>query len=154
MTDDEIKALQFKVEELQLEVARARDMERYWRDGHEALFIKLYQVPPVKATFTGGVNLREAIKHWRGLSELKLAIAVGKIGACGTSGTDLSADAQTSGTNQKTARISTGGPLNPEWCEWFMGFPIGWTELAHWATPSSRKSPRPSPAPSSKRSGG
>lgn len=20
-------------------------------------------------------------------------------------------------------------PLNPEWCEWFMGFPIGWTEL-------------------------
>jgi len=21
------------------------------------------------------------------------------------------------------------GPLNPAWCEWFMGFPIGWTEL-------------------------
>ncbi|MDQ6708816.1 MAG: hypothetical protein M3Z85_22885 [Acidobacteriota bacterium] len=21
------------------------------------------------------------------------------------------------------------GPLNPEWCEWFMGFPIGWTGL-------------------------
>ena len=21
------------------------------------------------------------------------------------------------------------GPLNPEWCEWYMGFPIGWTEL-------------------------
>lgn len=21
-----------------------------------------------------------------------------------------------------------GGPLNPEWLEWFMGFPIGWTE--------------------------
>ncbi len=20
-----------------------------------------------------------------------------------------------------------GGPLNPDWCEWFMGFPIGWT---------------------------
>ena len=22
-----------------------------------------------------------------------------------------------------------GGPLNPMWCEWFMGFPPGWTEL-------------------------
>jgi hypothetical protein len=22
-----------------------------------------------------------------------------------------------------------GGPLNPEWCEWFMGWPIGWTGL-------------------------
>lgn len=21
------------------------------------------------------------------------------------------------------------GPLNPEWCEWFMGFPIGWSGL-------------------------
>jgi hypothetical protein len=20
------------------------------------------------------------------------------------------------------------GPLNPAWCEWFMGFPVGWTE--------------------------
>jgi hypothetical protein len=22
-----------------------------------------------------------------------------------------------------------GGPLNPTWCEWFMGWPIGWTAL-------------------------
>jgi hypothetical protein len=22
-----------------------------------------------------------------------------------------------------------GGPLNPTWCEWYMGFPLGWTEL-------------------------
>lgn len=22
---------------------------------------------------------------------------------------------------------SVGGPLNPDWCEWFMGFPVGWT---------------------------
>src|SRR6266704_634739 len=28
------------------------------------------------------------------------------------------------------------GPLNPEWCEWFMGFPIGWTELPLWDEPS------------------
>lgn len=24
---------------------------------------------------------------------------------------------------------SGGGRLNPEWCEWFMGWPMGWTEL-------------------------
>lgn len=23
-----------------------------------------------------------------------------------------------------------GGPLNPDWCEWFMGWPIGWTASA------------------------
>ena len=62
MTDEEIKAIQFKVEELQLEAARARDMEIYWHDGYEALFKKHYQVPGVKATFTSGVNLREM--HW------------------------------------------------------------------------------------------
>jgi hypothetical protein len=27
------------------------------------------------------------------------------------------------------------GPLNPEWCEWYMGFPIGWTELNPSETP-------------------
>jgi hypothetical protein len=27
------------------------------------------------------------------------------------------------------------GPLNPTWCEWFMGFPIGWTELKDSETP-------------------
>ena len=23
----------------------------------------------------------------------------------------------------------TGGPLNPEWVEWLLGFPVGWTDL-------------------------
>lgn len=31
-----------------------------------------------------------------------------------------------------------GGPLNPKWLEWFMGFPDGWTESASLATPSRR----------------
>lgn len=30
---------------------------------------------------------------------------------------------------------SVGGPLNPDWCEWFMGFPIGWTASSVLATP-------------------
>jgi hypothetical protein len=32
------------------------------------------------------------------------------------------------------------GALNPTWVEWLMGFPLGWTDLAASATPSSRKS--------------
>ncbi len=32
-------------------------------------------------------------------------------------------------------RIDRGGMLNPEWVEWLMGFPIGWTELEHSETP-------------------
>ena len=31
--------------------------------------------------------------------------------------------------NTKPLNAEVGGPLNPEWCEWFMGFPVGWTEL-------------------------
>lgn len=33
---------------------------------------------------------------------------------------------------------STGGSLNPTWCEWFMGWPLGSTALRHWATGKSR----------------
>ncbi len=27
------------------------------------------------------------------------------------------------------------GPLNPEWCEWYMGYPIGWTDCGDSETP-------------------
>jgi hypothetical protein len=29
----------------------------------------------------------------------------------------------------------TGGQLNPQWVEWLMGFPIGWTDLNNSETP-------------------
>jgi DNA (cytosine-5)-methyltransferase 1 len=32
------------------------------------------------------------------------------------------------------------GTLNPQWVEWLMGYPTGWTEIEPLATPSSRKS--------------
>lgn len=31
---------------------------------------------------------------------------------------------------QRVAREGSGGPLNPEWVEWLMGFPGGWSEVA------------------------
>jgi len=38
------------------------------------------------------------------------------------------------------ASQGTGGSLNPTWVEWLMGYPLGWTACAAWATRSSRKS--------------
>jgi hypothetical protein len=38
-----------------------------------------------------------------------------------------------------------GGSLNPTWVEWLMGYPIGYTALEHWATPSSLKLRKQSP---------
>ena len=37
-----------------------------------------------------------------------------------------------------------GGRLNPQWVEWLMGFPRGWTELEDLETPLSHKSPNTS----------
>lgn len=38
-----------------------------------------------------------------------------------------------------------GGPLNPLWIEWYMGYPLEWTALPRSETPSSRKrAPKPS----------
>jgi hypothetical protein len=39
------------------------------------------------------------------------------------------------------ARAMSGGALNPTWVEWLMGYPLGWTACAAWATRSSRRSP-------------
>jgi len=33
-----------------------------------------------------------------------------------------------------------GGQLNPDWVEWLMAYPIGWTACAAWGTRSSRPS--------------
>ena len=38
---------------------------------------------------------------------------------------------------------SDGGLLNPTWVEWLMGWPLGHTASAHWATAKSRSKPQP-----------
>lgn len=49
-------------------------------------------------------------------------------------------DAKNNGAASQMERNSpplnalAGGPLNPTWCEWFMGWPEGWTELKPLAT--------------------
>ena len=43
------------------------------------------------------------------------------------------------GMKRLSDAMPVGGPLNPTWCEWFMGFPMRWTELGDSATRKSRK---------------
>jgi hypothetical protein len=54
-------------------------------------------------------------------------------------------DAMTMG---KTLPWTLGGLLNPRWCESFMGYPTGWTELEPSETQSSRRSRKSSAAQS------
>ena len=39
----------------------------------------------------------------------------------------------------EVAQIPTTGQLNPNWVEWLMGFPVGWTDLSASETPSCHK---------------
>jgi hypothetical protein len=41
--------------------------------------------------------------------------------------------------NTKPLNAEVGGPLNPEWVEWIMGWPIGWTDLNAPATDKFRQ---------------
>ena len=61
---------------------------------------------------SGGVNLREAVKHWptpTATDSIKAGQVAARPGAMGLSET-------------------LGGQLNPTWVEWLMGFPLGWTD--------------------------
>jgi hypothetical protein len=49
--------------------------------------------------------------------------------------------------------VSDGGPLNPEWVEWLMGFPAGWSALELSEMPSSRRSRKSSGEQSYKQKG-
>ena len=43
--------------------------------------------------------------------------------------------------DQAGGRAKTSGQLNPDWVEWLMGVPTGWTELDSWVTELSPKQP-------------
>lgn len=52
----------------------------------------------------------------------------------------LTEDGTISSEERKAMR--GGGKLNPEWVEWLMGWPIGWTALDSLATAWFRNKPR------------
>jgi DNA (cytosine-5)-methyltransferase 1 len=70
-------------------------------------------------------RLIEAVALWPTPTYGKLA---------GGSGGMAQIEAQYSAGNinaeeRKAMRAGNGGKLNPEWVEWLMGFPTGWTDL-------------------------
>jgi hypothetical protein len=67
------------------------------------------------------VDLRAALQR---LPTLTVCGNYNRKGASKTSGDGLA----TALKNGEPENLNNG-PLNPEWCEWFMGWPIGWTEL-------------------------
>ena len=42
---------------------------------------------------------------------------------------ELEESGEISAEERRSMAAGNGGQLNPEWVEWLMGFPIGWTEL-------------------------
>ena len=47
-------------------------------------------------------------------------------------------------TDPAMGAVPAGGELNPEWVEWLMGYPAGWTDLGDLEMPSFRRSLRKS----------
>lgn len=79
----------------------------------------LQSVPPSRKKDPGKCNLTQAV-------------AMEKLFT-----TPCAADAQGphGGENGRSLRTGGAGQLNPEWVEWLMGFPIGWTGLNVLETP-------------------
>ena len=53
----------------------------------------------------------------------------------------LHAQGQITEAERRSMRSGNGGKLNPQFVEWLMGVPIGWTDLKVLATPKSRSAP-------------
>jgi hypothetical protein len=98
---------------------------------------KAYQLPPL-------VRLTDATESglWQTpVSDDAIERTVGKFNSRGEP--KLSAEVKLWPTPDEL-----NGQLNPEFVEWLMGFPLGWTVCEPSATPSSRKSRKPSDAQS------
>ena len=78
-----------------------------------------------KAGSMHSVNLAAAINMW--------PTPTTGAGLCGGSGNyqqlkDLEARGQITEEERRSMAAGNGGQLNPDWVEWLMGFPPGWTE--------------------------
>ncbi len=95
-----------------------------------------YEVQPLLIPACAADAPQERMRCWI------LADATGARGQSKPGGVYQDAGQTRTQTNGHQQPISgrENGSLNPEWAEWLMGYPIGWTDCAASATPSFRKS--------------
>jgi hypothetical protein len=81
-----------------------------------------------------GLNLAQAVRFWPTPNAGDY-----KAGMSNAPGRQQSSLPRSVGIAEGVSSGRRGG-LNPTWVEWLMGFPLQWTVLNDWVTPSSRKS--------------
>ncbi len=95
---------------------------------------------PLAMDSAGGTldNRNANTKRWDGLNSLKAMAKAGRLTKHGLLTTPCADDtgARSGEYSQGGIALSAqvGGPLNPEFVEWLMGFPTGWTDVGASAT--------------------
>jgi hypothetical protein len=115
------------------------DQVRFGKDKPGPEFTKMWPTP------RSGKTTDENEESWRarneagGVSTPPLTLAV-KMWPTPT-GQDAENNAGPSQFNRNSLPLNAevGGSLNPNWVEWLMGYPVGWTDCDPSATPSYRK---------------
>ena len=97
-----------------------------------------WPTPTAADTYTG--RMKSTQQKAGSMHSLNLAAAINMwptpttgAGLCGGSGNyrqlkDLEARGQITEEERRSMAAGNGGQLNPDWVEWLMGFPPGWTE--------------------------
>jgi len=119
-------------------VARESLARGGWRGIRLPLCVKLFPTP------TTDCAQERTSKYQQGGTSLALAAQMMPIPDANPEKYRLKANSQSS----KSLNALHGGKLNPQWVEWLMGWPIGWTDLER-VEMELCHSKQPSPIPSS-----
>lgn len=113
---------------------RARHLNSAGVQSQERLSQQIKRVPTPLASNSHGAGL-----HGDGGMNLQTFVM---LSASELAPTPTAQDAKNNGSasqiNRDALSATVGGPLNPEWVEWLMGWPIGWTDLQPLATDKFR----------------
>lgn len=109
-------------------------LQKTYRKGNS----QLWPTPTVQTAYQGPNSCAGGSSQGRKL--LNAAVLPTPISRDWKSG---KASEATKAKNSRPLSEAIGGLLNPEWVEWLMGWPVGWTELKPSATGRSQPAPLP-----------
>jgi hypothetical protein len=98
---------------------------------------------PTSSDHKGAATV-EAVRQWktRGRNLPEAALTFPTPTSTDHKGSSRSGQRRGQLTDPAMGAVPTGGKLNPQFSEWLMGWPIGWTALKPSATAKSRNKPR------------